>query len=750
VPDALVRFSISHPRLILLLWLSLGLTLSPGILHLEIDTSTDSVLDRQGEDWAFYQTSQQIFGGDEIIVVAIRSDDAFSPDALVSLERLSREFESLGGVERVDSLSTLPVVTVNSLGDVSLDPALSDLDEGLSAAIDRARILSGIDRIIPRTLLSEDGRTAALSLILDRGVERQHEEILEHVASKAAVSGALISGVPVFRVETNRKTRSEILQFAPITASLLALFLFCFFRSVRAVLIGLLPGVVGAAVSVCVMGLSGVPISITTMILPSMLIALGCAYSMHVLLAVGGAKGASGLASSIRPLSLPLALSGLTTVVGLVSLSVIRIDAVRHAGIYGAIGVLTITAFSLTSLPAILTLSPLGDFANARTSTLAANASERIVSLLERQRVLTLSLWFVLACGLTLGLTQLHVETDPTTWLGPGDPVRDSYEAIRADLSGISPMNVVVTATDGKSVLEPTALRSIDLLADYLESQPEVGRAISIADPLRQLNGGFENDPLMPLPLSRVLSEQYMLLLDSVELIHNVISSDRTSANVMLRVDDNGSADILSVASRAEDWWAMNGPPGYAARTTGIMFEFARAEDAIAYGQLAGLGVALSTIFVILLLFFRQPLVAFIAMLPNALPLVIVFGVMGLLGIPLDAGTALIGGLALGIAVDDTVHLMTSFVDAIERGNDTRDALTGAFERVLPAVLSSTAMVSVGFGVFIFSEFSLTKNLGWLTSSIMVVCVVADITLLGALIVGRDWGQSRSGAANRP
>ena len=118
------------------------------------------------------------------------------------------------------------------------------------------------------------------------------------------------------------------------------------------------------------------------------------------------------------------------------------------------------------------------------------------------------------------------------------------------------------------------------------------------------------------------------MLLEGVEMMDDVISSDRAVANVLLRVDDNGSADIMSLARRAEEWWANHGAAAFDARATGIMFEFARAEDAIAYGQIVGLSVALASIAVILFLIFRDTRLALVGLVPNAMPLVMIFGLM--------------------------------------------------------------------------------------------------------------------------
>jgi predicted RND superfamily exporter protein len=294
-------------------------------------------------------------------------------------------------------------------------------------------------------------------------------------------------------------------------------------------------------------------------------------------------------------------------------------------------------------------------------------------------------------------------------------------------------MNVVLES-EGPTTA-PDTLRAIDGLTAYLDSLPEVGKALSIADPLRQLHSGFADGSGEALPTSQALINQYLLLLESVEYLDDLLSFDRKTANVLLRVDHNGSELLLDVAKKAEDWWNENGREGVDARSTGIMFEFARAEDEIAAGQIRGLCFAVATILMLMLLIFRSPRIVSLAMLPNVLPLILVFGFLGLAAIPMDAGIVVSGCLILGIAVDDTLHLVSSFQRHRLAGNRSREALGGALAEVLTPVVLTTIVLGIGFSVLSLAGFVFVRNLGVLVVAVMVICLLADLLLLPALIV---------------
>jgi predicted RND superfamily exporter protein len=124
-----------------------------------------------------------------------------------------------------------------------------------------------------------------------------------------------------------------------------------------------------------------------------------------------------------------------------------------------------------------------------------------------------------------------------------------------------------------------------------------------------------------------------------------------------------------------------------------------------------------------------------IALFPNFLPIAVYFGVLGYTGITLNPSTSLVGCLALGIAVDDTIHITTGYGEQRAAGLDVEDALLGTFQRVLPPVVFTTIAIGTGFAVLGMSEFTLVHNFGLVTTAMVVLCLVADLTLLPAVLL---------------
>ena len=669
------------------------------------------------------------------MVAALRGREPFSPETLSEIDRLTRELEKVAGVRRVDSLATVPIVRGQPDGSLSLSPAMgSGPPKSVDDAASVALRLEG-DRIVPRNLVSADGRVFAVTVLMDDLGAENDERVVDAVRHAIGDGAAWVSGGPVFRTETNRLIRTEIALFVPITILVIAVLFAAVFRTTRAALIPLATSGVGTWVLLGVMGGLGVPLTISTMILPSVLLALGCAYVTHVIAAASAGEGREGdLLVRIAPVLRPIALSGLTTSLGFVAISLVRIDVIRYVGGFGALGSVTVMLAALTLAPACLRIWPLPAGQPRIATWLRGPGLKFVRGLIRTRPQAAVACWLVVAVVFAVGIARLEVETDVILYFPKGTDVRDDYIAITRALSGISPMNVVVTAGPGLSVTEPEVVEAIAGLAAHLEAMPEVGRSISVADPLIQLHRGFTGNTIEGLPETRDAVEQYLLLLESVDHISDVISDDYTAANVILRVDNNGSNDLLMVAREAERWWGEHGPREFGARTTGIMHEYARSEHEIESGQIRGLVFAFLAIGVILLAVFRSYRTAAVAMVPNAVPVIFAFGLMGLFGVPLDAGTVLLGTLALGIAIDDTIHVVAGYHQAIQRGETPNEAIESGVRQALPAITYTTAAIAAGFAVLGLSDFTLTRNLGLVTSGVMVICYLADVLLLPPLL----------------
>jgi predicted RND superfamily exporter protein len=576
----------------------------------------------------------------------------------------------------------------------------------------------------------------ALNLVFEGDVDGDRESLVELVREiVSAYPGTVLSGVPVVRADAGALTRSEIVKFVPITVMAISVFLILVFREVRSLLAPLIVGAIGVVVCLGIMSAMGVSLSFSTSVLPSVILALACAYTMHFLNASRGADCHDEMADRLAPVAKPVILSGTTTALGFLAMSTTEISLISDLATFGALGVIVVTFAAVTAGPSVLSIFPLRPKGSVEfLAYLSQVLAPEVVEFSSRRRREIISVWLLIILAIALGLPKLHVASDVITWFPRDGQLRTSYEEIRQRLSGITPVNILVEVPEGRVVTTPELIHAIGRFSSALEAHPSVGKSLSVAEPISLVHRELAGWNVSELPTTQELINQYLLLLDGVEQMDDVVTKDRTSANILLRLNENSSSEISAVAEWAQEWWEENGSRDASISVTGIMYEFGRAQDAIALGGLVGLVIALITIGGLIALFFRDVFLSTAALLANVIPVGAILGAVGWLGIPLDAATVCVASLSLGIAVDDTIHVISEFRSNTLVGREPIDALRSTFCVVFPALVITTGSVLIGFGVLVGSEISLVRNLGLMMSVAVVLCLIADSTLLVAVL----------------
>jgi predicted RND superfamily exporter protein len=650
----LIADAIANPRRTVAGWASLALLSLLGVSALRVEIATESVLDQSGTEWQRYLKSSDVFGSDEDIVVALAAEHAFDQNALDTVRDLAGRLTQISGVRRVDSVATTPIVRPSTSGEIDFSPPFAtspppDEMEARASETLRSEATRGL-------LVSEDGKTFALRLRLDDPLHLDVQRLSSEIAAAIGDRAVWVSGVPIFRAETGQFTRREVRRFVPITVLIIALLLTAFFRSAKAVSLALAIGGIGATVVLGAMGALGVSLSLTAAILPSILIAIGCANATHLLAEVDQEARDDRLVIGVLEVARPITMASAVTALAFLSGALVPIEAVRVIAAFGALGALVLALATIHLGSAVLQLQTI-DRTDHRSSPAFSTLSRSLAHLATTKPRLVVASWVALLTFVGAGVTGVSLETDVTKWFPRDGEVRRSYEAISERLAGISPLSVVVEAHDKRTVTEPELLRAIDALTRHLEDLPDVGRALSITSLVRDIHRGLSSGSAETLPSSVALIEQYLLLLESSDEVREFISDDRKLASISVRSNNNGSERLLAISAEAERWWSRNGPSESSARTTGIMFEFARAEREITTGQLSGLGLDCVALAALYLLIFRSVRLTLTALVPTVATVLSTFGVLGWAGAALDAGTVFVGTLAIGVTVDETVHL---------------------------------------------------------------------------------------------
>jgi predicted RND superfamily exporter protein len=282
-------------------------------------------------------------------------------------------------------------------------------------------------------------------------------------------------------------------------------------------------------------------------------------------------------------------------------------------------------------------------------------------------------------------------------------PVRRHTEEIGRAFGGANVFYIAVESDRPDAFTEPELLLQIQGLQEWLEQQPEIGRTTSLVDHLALVHRVLRGDPsAAAIPESRTLVKQ-LLVFGAGESLEGSVDLEFRMANLVVRADVDDSAAFESLLGRIEPRLEEL-PPALEARVTGGSLLLARAMERIARGQLASIAAAFLAIYAILAALFTSFRMGLLALLPNAVPVAVFFGALGLSGVPLNPSTSLVACIALGLAVDDTVHYLVRFQAEARRRASEQEATRATLRALMRPISFTTLILCLGFLTLTLSE----------------------------------------------
>ena len=686
-----------------------------------IDASSRNLLFSAPEVRQAFLRYAQRWGSDRLMVLAVEAGrgEIFTAEVLRYVQTLTDRLDALEAVERSESLTNTSLLV--AAGDtLEVRPVVPRPVPGGGAALARVRRQALDSPLLRRLLVDDSGRMAAINLRL-RYDETVPEVLLNSVRSvrreldrleKPAGVRVRQVGGPVLFEYADRLIRRDVwvLSLAPLL--LVGLFLVVFFRSVRGVA---LPLATVAATSLATFGAlaaTGHAINLVTSMLPALVMVIGVADAVHVLVAhqeeTRAGKGAEeAAAAAVARVGLPCLLTTLTTSVGFASLALSDISQVQEFGLFAALGVVLALIFSVVSLPALLAMLPAP---RAKNGGEGAGLSDWLAGLRHHYARLR---WVVLAAGVLLalvggsGLLHLRVESSVVTFLPRDHAVHADMMVVEQRLTGT--VSVVVHLWDRKAqeaapapapaeapsgdeellvdpdddepdlapqrpaiqrrekLRDPKVLQAMDLFAARVRRVPGVRKVVAISEYLKEVNrvmrGGGAGHYALPTDRRVIATYLELVSTQDADAMENLIAEDRASANVTILTRAHSSAELRGILDAIQKTLAspdIRGRLGadVAVEVTGLGPLMASVADRIVVGQLRSCFVALGVICLMFVLVFWSVRTALMALVPNVLPILFTVGLMGWIGVSLNVTTVMIASIALGIAVDDTIHML--------------------------------------------------------------------------------------------
>ncbi len=635
---------------------------------------------------------------------------------------------------------------------VSVDEAekSSDAYQDYLVALDQTQFVSPL-------LLSRDRSAASLVVHFDATVVHDQPTKLAALAAVRAVIDSVpspkgvevrLGGAPVLQEAILKKVKQDRLTLNPAMMILCLIVLLATFRWWPAVVAPISAVALAVLAVIGGMALLGQPMTILTNIIPPLLIIVGLSDSVHLIgryfeelqrepvRVLAGRKAARALISACF-------MTSLTTAVGFGSLFAARTAELGRFGIVAAIGVIFAYFATILFVPAFITLMR----APRKTDSAGEALPERrgwieslvvVVTLATFRRVKSVAVAaVVVACGLGLLASRVSADAKLLDAFEEGEEVSEVIRLIQEKLSGIRPLEILIETPDG-SLLEPHTIKAVETALLAL-SPDDVICSTSYIQPLREMrvaltgNGEGRKTDFSSLAQTQALGS--ILFERSKGALGELLSPDERTGRATVFFADVGIKRTLVVLGEFETRLRKELGPKVHVSFLGEAYVGSVGRDHVLRDLLSGLGLAMVTIFVLLAVVFRSLPLAIAAMPPNIIPLLATGAYMMARGIQLNITTAITFSIGIGLAVDDTLHIVARFREEQRRISSLRVALLRAARGTGTAIFVSGISLALGFSVLMLSEFVSVRQFGELIGVTVVICLISALLFQPALLL---------------
>ena len=754
----IAEFTVDHPWMVILTVLAVTVLFGTRLPLLTVEDTVETFFLEDDPSIDFFHHFLEIFDTDEFFLLAFKTNDAYSDESLDLVRRLTERFEEVENVEQVISLTNAAdifaeddVLEIRPLvGEENLPPEQRN-------AVHRRALANPM---IAGNVVSEDGRTTAIfgrtrRIANDFEYRKVLTADLREIIADEVPPGlpVYLAGGPVFYTIYMEYVKSDLRLFMPLSMAILAVLMILIYRRWRAVWLPMVCVISSLVWTLGLIQVTGRSMSLVTNIIPPLLTVIGLAVIVHILNRYDEAYGRIGnsreaVIESLVHLFRPCFLTSLTTSIGFGSLALSRIMPIREAGLFAAFGVMSTFLVSITMAPAILSLlKPPTPKADRMPSSGAPG--DRIGALLVRcdRLVKTHPVWILAVSGaFTMagigGMLLLRIETNLIEYFRETSEVRVAYDFLQANISGANSFEILIEGGGPDSVLEPAVLRALEATQRELERSPRITQTQSLADLVKMMNRAFHDgdEARFRIPDTRPEVAQLLLLLSmsddrgGLDLFAN---EEYSCARISSRMTTVPSPELRRLIAGINSFTAGVFPEGIRAEPTGEVPLYVDMERNLVEGQIKSFGVALVIIIACVMVFFGSVRVGLYSIFPNIVPILMTLGLMGLVGIPINMATSMLPSIAIGIAVDDTIHIISRIRNEYRHtGNrEIARAIYASITTTGRAMLITSIVLFFGFMVLVTSRFQPNAYFGLLTALTMVWALAADLLTLPALLV---------------
>lgn len=751
--------------LVIILSLLLLAGLSVGIKNLYFDSATEIWFLKDDPVLLQYDTLKDRFGSDDYMVVGIESTgtdtDVLNQDTMIALKKITNFLEEHAAVDKVRSLTKYQYIHYE--GEIlHVDDVFSEDTDNFdysAAQWDSIRSILRNETLAHDLLFTKDLKHAAVSARVVRESEYNGEEsptvdlasdfntfvakegLSTSSEFKLYVSGSAAINESFFRVSMIDQSVSY-----PLMVTLVIFFLFIMFRTWSGTLLPF--GIMLMSTAACLgfIGYMRLAMNMLNVVIPTVLTVVALGGAVHILVAFyklrnQGLPSTEAASKAVAKYFKPCFFASLTTAVGFLALTSSKLAPVAELGYEMVVGVMVAFVLTVTFLPAVLSFSSVKTAKTERlleTGIIAAilrTLPEKVFN----SRKLIVSVSAFLMVGVIYYCMQVVVDTNFVRYFKKDTPIRNGLEYFDKTYKGSLSLEFMLDSGKEDGVKEPAFMRRALEFQNYVVSQEGTGKATSMINYIMKINQVMHDDDpaYFKVPETREMVGQYLLLYSNNspdEDLTDLMTFYGRHMRISVRFEVAPSSVTKARVQAIEDYIATHFAD-LSIETSGRAVLFNNMDNYVLEGLTSSFSIAALIIALCLFLVFRSLTYGLLALLPNFVPIMVAGAIMSIFGIYLDFSTMVVAAATFGIAVDDTIHFMTRYVDARRAGVETKEAVANAIRNTGSAIITTSIILLIGFGALIISSFVPNILMGILGCAIIAFAMIADLIIQPALLM---------------
>lgn len=750
----LTYFSIDHPKLVITLTLILTGFFLFQFPKAHIDTDPENMLESHQPDRVFYDQVKEDFGIRDMIVLGITDEDGiFQPETLGKIARITDDILKIDGIVVEDVISFTTTDNVTSEGGVMKVRRIMETVPQTKEDAEAIKTSVYDNPLFVEKIVSKDGDAVALYLpIQQKDMSYRISKEIELIVRKELGKSQkyYIAGLPVAEDTFGFEMFRQMGILAPLIGLVIFLLMFLLFRKVSLIVSPMIVAMFSVAWGMGALIGLGFTVHIMSSMIPIFLMPIAVLDSVHILSEFYDRYPAlrdrkKTLLAVTDELFTPMFFTSITTAVGFGSLTLADIPPVRVFGAFVAVGVMAAWLLTVTLIPASIML--------IREEKLSAKVAKRekksslLPEFLPRvgrfafvqSRVVAFAAAALLAVGIW-GLTKIVVNDNPVNWFKKDHKIRVADRVMNQHFGGTYMAYLAVEGQQPDDIKKPEVMAYISELQKFLEEKDVVGKTSSVADIVKRVEKVLKGDIEVQgrIPESQEEIGQYLFLFlmsGNPNDLDNFVDYDYQKANVWVQMKRGDNRDMERVEQAVQQFFDNSHvPQGIEIRWSGLTHINKVWQDLMVKGMLKAVLGGFAAVFILMLILFRSPGLAFISMMPLTFAIVLSYGLIGFIGKDYDMPIAVCSSLALGLSIDFAIHFIQRFRRKYRECGDLENACDNIFQEPARAISRNAFVIIFGFLPLVFATLTPYVTVGAFFAMLMTFSTLTTLILLPASI----------------